>query len=41
MASVDGFNITVSGKAGHAAVPDAAIDPIVAASAIVGDCKRL
>ncbi|EMT53377.1 hypothetical protein I532_05175 [Brevibacillus borstelensis AK1] len=36
MASVDGFNITVSGKAGHAAVPDAAIDPIVAASAIVG-----
>ncbi|MEJ8545092.1 amidohydrolase [Brevibacillus borstelensis] len=36
MASVDGFKITVSGKGGHAAVPDAAIDPIVAASAIVG-----
>jgi N-acetylcysteine deacetylase len=36
MASVDGFAITVSGKGGHAAVPQAAIDPIVAASAIVG-----
>ncbi|AFC31142.1 hypothetical protein PM3016_4376 [Paenibacillus mucilaginosus 3016] len=36
MASVDGFKIRVSGKGGHAAIPDAAIDPIVAASAIVG-----
>ncbi|ULL15296.1 amidohydrolase [Paenibacillus sp. H1-7] len=36
MASVDGFKIKVRGKGGHAAVPDAAIDPIVAASAIVG-----
>ncbi|MEK8129250.1 amidohydrolase [Paenibacillus filicis] len=36
MASVDGFKITVTGKGGHAAIPDAAIDPIVAASAIVG-----
>ncbi|WP_159881646.1 amidohydrolase [Paenibacillus puerhi] len=36
MASVDGFRIKVSGKGGHAAIPDAAIDPIVAASAIVG-----
>ncbi|MBE1445356.1 amidohydrolase [Paenibacillus sp. OAS669] len=36
MASVDGFKIKVHGKGGHAAVPDAAIDPIVAASAIVG-----
>jgi len=35
MASVDGFKIKVRGKGGHAAVPDAAIDPIVAASAIV------
>ncbi|WP_088833795.1 amidohydrolase [Paenibacillus tyrfis] len=36
MASVDGFKLTVTGKGGHAAIPDAAIDPIVAASAIVG-----
>lgn len=36
MASVDGFRITVTGKGGHAAIPDSVIDPIVAASAIVG-----
>ncbi|MET3287468.1 UNVERIFIED_CONTAM: amidohydrolase [Brevibacillus sp. OAP136] len=36
MASVDGFRIAVTGKGGHAAIPDAVIDPIVAASAIVG-----
>ncbi|WP_025846239.1 amidohydrolase [Paenibacillus ehimensis] len=36
MASVDGFKLKVTGKGGHAAIPDAAIDPIVAASAIVG-----
>jgi len=36
MASVDRFLIRVTGKGGHGAIPDAAIDPIVAASAIVG-----
>lgn len=36
MASVDGFRITIAGKGGHAAIPDSAIDPIIAASAIVG-----
>ncbi|WP_248923996.1 amidohydrolase [Paenibacillus hamazuiensis] len=36
MASVDGFRLTVTGRGGHAAIPEAAIDPIVAASAIVG-----
>ncbi|MEW9701359.1 amidohydrolase [Paenibacillus sp. SI8] len=36
MAAVDGFKIRVKGKGGHAAIPDAAIDPIVAASALVG-----
>ncbi|MCZ8521707.1 MULTISPECIES: amidohydrolase [Paenibacillus] len=36
MASVDGFKIRIRGKGGHAAIPDAAIDPIVAASAVVG-----
>lgn len=36
MAGVDGFKFTVLGKGGHAAIPDAVIDPIVAASSIVG-----
>jgi amidohydrolase len=36
MASVDRFRIRVTGKGGHGAIPDAAVDPIVAASAIVG-----
>ncbi|MFD0692963.1 amidohydrolase [Paenibacillus sp. GCM10027628] len=36
MAAVDGFKIRVQGKGGHAAIPERAIDPIVAASALVG-----
>jgi len=36
MASVDRFLIRVTGKGGHGAIPDAVVDPIVAASAIVG-----
>ena len=36
MASVDRFLIRVTGKGGHGAIPDAAVDPIVAASAVVG-----
>jgi amidohydrolase len=35
MASVDRFEIRVTGKGGHGAIPDAATDPIVAASSIV------
>lgn len=35
MASVDRFEIRVSGKGGHGAIPEAATDPIVAASSIV------
>lgn len=35
MAATDMLTITVSGKGGHAAIPDATIDPVVAGSAIV------
>ncbi|MFZ5814105.1 MAG: M20 metallopeptidase family protein [Bacillota bacterium] len=35
MAAADAITITVSGKGGHAAIPDATVDPVVAGSAIV------
>lgn len=35
MAAADGFAVEVTGKGGHAAVPEAGIDPIVAAAHIV------
>lgn len=35
MASVDRFEIRVTGKGGHGAIPDAVIDPIVAGGSIV------
>lgn len=35
MAACDTLTITVTGKGGHAAIPDATVDPIVATSAIV------
>lgn len=35
MAATDMITITVTGKGGHAAIPDATIDPVVAGSAIV------
>lgn len=35
MAATDTITITVTGKGGHAAVPDVTIDPVVAGSAIV------
>ncbi|CAG5087628.1 Putative uncharacterized protein yxeP [Thermobacillus xylanilyticus] len=41
MASVDRFEIRVTGKGGHGAIPDAAVDPIVAASAIVGALQTI
>lgn len=41
MASVDRFEISVSGKGGHAAIPDSAIDPVVVSSAIVTALQSL
>ena len=41
MASVDRFLIRVTGKGGHGAIPDAAVDPIVAASAVVGALQTI
>ncbi|PYI50855.1 amidohydrolase [Paenibacillus flagellatus] len=41
MASVDRFEIDVFGKGGHAGIPDAAVDPIVVSSAIVGALQTL
>lgn len=35
MAQPDGFDITITGKGGHAAAPHAAVDPIVVASQII------
>ena len=35
MASTDPFNITVTGKGGHAAIPEKCVDPIYIASSIV------
>ena len=35
MAAADRITITVQGKGGHAAIPDATVDPVVAGSAIV------
>lgn len=35
MAAVDSLTIEVNGKGGHAAIPDAVVDPVVAGSAIV------
>ncbi len=35
MAATDMISITVTGKGGHAAIPDATVDPVVAGSAIV------
>jgi len=35
MAATDTISITIEGKGGHAAIPDAGIDPVVAGSAIV------
>jgi len=40
-ASVDTFEIKVSGKGGHAARPNSCMDPIVAASAIVGALQTI
>jgi amidohydrolase len=39
--SVDSFDITVRGKAGHAARPYAAIDPIVAAAQVINQLQTI
>lgn len=41
MASSDGITVTIKGKAGHAAHPHKSIDPIVAASAVVGAIQTI
>lgn len=41
MASGDRFDITLTGKGGHAALPHQAVDPIIAASALVGQLQTL
>ena len=41
MAGADFFDITVTGKGGHAARPEAAIDPLVIASALVGQLQTI
>ncbi len=41
LASVDIFDITVHGRSGHAAYPHHAVDPIVAACALVGQLQTV
>jgi len=41
MASVDRFEIEVTGKGGHAGIPEATVDPVVVSSAIVGALQTL
>ncbi|MFD0869265.1 amidohydrolase [Paenibacillus residui] len=41
MASVDRFEINVTGRGGHAGIPEAAVDPIVVSSAIVTALQTL
>jgi len=41
LASVDGFTIRVTGRGGHAAVPQDAIDPIVCAAAMVQGLQQV
>lgn len=41
MASVDRFEIIVTGKGGHAGIPETAVDPVVVSSAIVSALQTL
>lgn len=41
MASADAFTVTVTGKGGHGAIPDRAIDPVPAAAAMVGALQTM
>ena len=41
MAAVDEFDITITGKGGHAALPHACIDPIVTAAQIINAAQTL
>jgi len=41
MASADAFTVTVTGKGGHGAMPDRAVDPVPAAAAMVGALQTM
>jgi amidohydrolase len=41
MASADAFTVTVTGRGGHGAMPDRAIDPVPAAAAMVGALQTM
>ena len=41
MAASDRFNITVSGRGGHGAMPHLSADPVVAAAAVVSALQPL
>jgi amidohydrolase len=41
MASADAWTVTVTGKGGHGAMPDRAIDPVPAAAAMVGALQTM
>ncbi len=41
MASADEFEVTVTGKGGHASMPHFAIDPIPAAASMIGDLQSM
>lgn len=41
MASADAYTVTVTGKGGHGAMPDRAIDPVPAAAAMVGALQTM
>jgi amidohydrolase len=41
MASADAWTVTITGKGGHGAMPDRAVDPVPAAAAIVGALQTM
>lgn len=41
MASADSFTVTVTGRGGHGAMPDDALDPVPAAAAMVGGLQTM
>jgi amidohydrolase len=41
MASADAYTVTVTGKGGHGAMPDRAVDPVPAAAAMVGALQTM
>lgn len=41
MASMDVFKIVIQGRGGHTGYPESAVDPVIAASALVMDAQRI